>query len=319
MKPTLILTLLAASLSLSLVCDGAVVELVGGDRLSGKIVAKDNASITLETRFLGRVVVPASAVAKVTDDAPVAAKAEPPLPPPSPPTRPPQSGFWARVNPLAGWKSNLSVGLGYLSGVKDSRSSAIAFDTERKWTLDELRFELLQQYEMTTTDGQDNVSQDSLKVLGRYRHNVSERIFLQSETQYSYDNVKGIDTDVRESLGLGWRVINGKTLTLALTPAVTAQYQVIEGDALDPIYSPTLFEEFSWTLNPSTGFRQEFSVLFPVNGDADPTWHASFSLKRRLSGIFSLNLLYVYDYDGTVGEGVEAAQQSLNLMLGASF
>jgi hypothetical protein len=111
----------------------------------------------------------------------------------------------------------------------------------------------------------------------------------------------------------------GEKLTLSLTPAFTAQYQEVAGECLDPLFSPTLFEELAWELNASTGFRQEFSVLFPVNGDADPSWHSSLALKRRLTDVLSLNVLYIYDYDGTLPTGTEASQQSLNLMLGASF
>ncbi len=319
MKPILPFLLLAASLSATLASDAATVQLVGGDRLSGTILARDEASLTLQNEFLGTVKIPMTAVAGVTEDAPAAPAAAKAAPPPAPAETEKPKSFWARINPLSAWKSNLSLGLGFLSGVKDSRSSAISFDTERKWNGNELRFELLQQYEMTTTNGADNVSQDNLKALGRYRRDLSERFFLQSESQYSYDNVKTIDLDLRESVGLGWRVIKGEKLTLSLTPAFTAQYQKVAGDSLDPLYSPTLFEELAWELSTSTGFRQEFSILFPVNGDADPSWHNSVALKRRLTDVFSLNLLYIYDYDGTLPSGTEASQQSLNLMLGASF
>jgi putative salt-induced outer membrane protein YdiY len=320
MKPILPFLLLAASLSASPASDAATVQLAGGDRLSGTITARDETSLTLQNEFLGAVKIPLSAVASVTEDAPAAAKAAPPPPPPPAPAKAEKpKGFWARINPLSAWKSNLSVGLGFLSGVKDSRSSAVSFDTERKWNGNELRFEILQQYEMTTANGVDNVSQDNLKVLGRYRRDISARFFLQSESQYSYDNVKAIDLDLRESVGLGWRVIKGEKLTLSLTPAFTAQYQEVAGECLDPLFSPTLFEELAWELNASTGFRQEFSVLFPVNGDADPSWHTSLALKRRLTDVFSLNLLYIYDYDGTLPANTKASQQSLNLMLGASF
>jgi len=306
-------------------CEAAVVQLSNGDRVTGTIVSRAEASITVENPIMGKIVLPLSGIASITEDAPAPAKevaaAPAPVPAPvaAPEETPAEKGFWARNNPLAKWKSNLSIGLSFLSGVKDSRSSTVAFDTERKWTGQELRFELLQQYEVATNDGEDNVSQDMLKVIGRYRHDISDRLFLQSETQYGYDNVKLIDMDARESVGLGWRAIKGDKLTLTLTPALTAQYQVIDGEALDITYSPTLFEELAYTLNDTTSFRQEFSTMFPVNGDSDPSWHAAFIMKRRLSGMFSLNVLYVYDYDGAVPAGIQAGQQSLNLMLGASF
>lgn len=325
MKLTHPLATCAVLFAAALGCNASVIQLSNGDRVTGTIVARGDATITVENPIMGKVVLPLSGVTSVTEDAPAPAAAAPaPAPAPAPAAAPapapvPEKGWFARNNPLDGWKSNLSLGLGLLSGPKDSRSSTVAFDTERKFKVQELRFELLQQYEVATSNGVDNTTQDMLKVLGRYRHDISERLFFQSESQYSYDNVKKIDTDIRESLGIGWRAIKGDKLTLTLTPALTAQYEVVDGEDLDITYSPTLFEELTYAWSESTSLRQEFSTMFPVNGDADPSWHAAFTLKRRLSGMFSLNLLYVYDYDGAVPAGIDAGQSSLNLMLGASF
>jgi putative salt-induced outer membrane protein YdiY len=317
-----LLTALTACCAVS----AATIELANGYKLEGKIIGRDEAAIHLLSPVMGRIDVPVSNVKSVVEDAPAAAVAAvPPVPPPPPPPPPPPlksraDAFLERIYFLNHWKTDIALGLGFVSGERDSQNTSFAFSTERKWTSQELRFELLQQYEQATnSDGDDEVSKDMLKAIGRYRHDISERFFFQSETQYGYDNIKEIDQDIRESVGLGWRVIKTERSSLSLTPAMTVQRQVIDGESQGVTYAPTLFEEFTFDWSRALSFRQECSALFPVNGDSDPSYHFSLALKNRLSEHLSLNILYLYDYDGSVADDIEPGQQSLNLMLGVSF
>lgn len=321
-------TILSSLATFALHANCATVELSNGYKIEGKIISRDETALKLDSTLMGRIDIPLGNVAKITEDANTQAAAQTPTQPPvtvaAPPPPPPHKSdvdtFLESVYFLEGWKTDLALGLGYVSGVKDSASSSISFSTEHKWTQSEVRFELLQQYEQTTdSEGNDDVSKDMLKTLGRYRNNFSERFFWQSETQYSYDNIKEIDHDMRESLGLGWRVLKTKRLNLALTPAITIQKQVIQGEDKDLTYSPTFFEEFTFDLTKSTSLRQEFSVLFPVNGSDDNSYHFSLMMKSMLSDHLSFNILYLYDSDGSVPKDIEPGQSSLNMLLGVSF
>ncbi|MFA5257917.1 MAG: DUF481 domain-containing protein [Opitutales bacterium] len=339
MKHRQTITLVIAVLSFSASGFGATVELANGYKLEGEIVGRDENSVQILSPVMGRIDVPMSNVANIVEDAPAAGDvpaadvqevasapatssvqtvAEPAVEAVSQDGR--ITTFLRRINFLRKWKTDLSLGLSVLSGQTNSRSTSVAFSTERKWETQELRFAILQQYEVTSRDtGGDDVTRDMFKLTGRYRQDISERIFWQSETQYSYDNVKRIDTDLRESLGVGWRVIEGDKLNITLTPALTMQYQVVQGEDTDITYSPTLFEELTYDWTADTSLRQELSALFPVNGDSDPSYHFSLDLKHKLGKYISANLLYIYDYDGSMPAGLDANQQSLNVMLGVTF
>lgn len=317
-------------LILASTAQAAVVELANGYALEGKIIGKDDKVLHLDSTLMGLIDIPLSNIAKI-DEEPTAKAEEPSVATapsaketlPAPAIAPQKSDIdrlLEHINFLSNWKTDLALGIGYVSGETDSASSSISFSTERKWTKQELRFELLQQYEKTTdSDGKSSVSKDSLKTLGRYRNNFSERLFWQSETQYGYDNVKEIDYDLRESLGLGWRVIKTERMNLALTPAASIQKKKVDGESKDMTYAPTLFEEFTFDLTKSTSFRQDLSILFPVNGDDGNSYHFSLKTKSMLSEHLSFNLLYLYDYDGSVAKEVEPGQHSLNVLLGVSF
>jgi len=338
MKHRQTITLAIAVLSFSASGFGATVELANGYKLEGEIVGRDENSVQILSPAMGRIDVPMSNVAQIVEDVPAsgdvqaadaqvttsvqASSARTVVAPAAEAIS--QDGlvlqFLQRINFLCKWKTDLSLGLSVLSGQTDSRSTSVAFSSERKWETQEARFAVLQQYEVTSRDtGGDDVTQDMLKITGRYRQDMSERIFWQSETQYSYDNVKLIDMDLRESLGVGWRVIERDRLNITLTPAFTMQYQVVEGESMDLIYSPTLFEELTYDWTQDTSLRQELSALFPVNGDGDPSYHFSLDLKHKLGKYISASLLYLYDYDGYVPSDLDASQHSLNVMMGVSF
>jgi putative salt-induced outer membrane protein YdiY len=309
----------------------ATVELANGYSLEGTITARDEKVLHFDSALMGPLDIPLTNVAKITGDVAAADKAPTPPPPavakasPAEPvvTTPAKSdidSLLERFYFLENWKTDLALGLGYVSGETDSSSSSLSFSTERKWTRRELRFEIIQQYEKATdADGGSSVSKDSLKALGRYRNDFSERFFWQSETQYGYDNVKEIDYDLRESLGLGWRVIKTERMNLALTPALSIQKKEVGGESKDLIYAPTFFEEFTFDLTKGTSFRQDLSILFPVNGDDGNSYHFSLKMKSMLSEHLSFNLLYLYDYDGSVADKIEPGQHSMNVLLGVSF
>jgi len=93
----------------------------------------------------------------------------------------------------------------------------------------------------------------------------------------------------------------------------------VAGDDQDVIYSPTMIEEFTLDFSKSVSLRESYMVLFPVNGDGDPSHHFSLELKNKLSEHLALNVLYLYDYDGSLPADIEPSQQSLNFMLGLSY
>ncbi|MFA5257742.1 MAG: DUF481 domain-containing protein [Opitutales bacterium] len=311
----------------------AVVELSNGDRLSGEIISRDDDQLTLRSPIFGDLELPLSEVAQVTGDEPAPASdaltAEPPPAMPQAPAarhargalRAATAALLDRINILRNWKSNLNIGLSFLTGQTNSRSTNLSFNSERDWTKDSMRLELTQEYEIAETDeGEDAVTRNKLKATARFRHDLDNTMFVQSDSQYFFAKAKGIDHDVRQSMGLGWRLSQTDRLNINLTPSVTAQYQVIRGEDQSISCSPTLYEEviFNWT--PSINLRQEASALFPVTGETnDPSFHFAATLQNKFTDNLSMNLEYLFDYDGSVARNTEAGQHSLRMGLGMSF
>jgi putative salt-induced outer membrane protein YdiY len=321
----------------ALVADGAIVELTNGDRISGRITSREAAALHIESVVLGNIRIPAGSIANIVEQpgdvpvsAPAPAVAEAPAPAPLaapinflPDLKPLASTterFLAMLNIWEEWKSNLSIGLNFVSGETSASKTSLNFSTERKRESDEIRVEMMQEYATSKdSDGVETTSRDYFKTLGRYRYNVSKMMFFQSETQYFFSRTQDIDHDFRQSLGLGWRILQTPRLTLNLTPSLTAQYQVLDGDDNGWSLAPTLSEELVYEWSASTSIRQNASALFPVTGDSEPSYHFSTSLQNKFVDNLTINISYIFDYDESVGDNVEKSEHSFTLGVGVSF
>jgi putative salt-induced outer membrane protein YdiY len=226
--------------------------------------------------------------------------------------------FLKRINFLDKWKSNLRVGYNLYSGETDSFSNTVNFLTTRLWTKSECRFEFMQDYATSTdTDGKETVSRDKLRVSGRYRYNSTDKkIFFQAESQYGYARVSGIDQDYLQSFGCGWRIIQSEIWYFCLVPSMAGQYQVIESEQQGVSIAPTLYEEAEYKWTDTLRIHNEAYAIIPANGGNQPTYHFSIMLQNKLVGNLSLNIEYVFDFDGSVSESKDAAQQSLKASFG---
>jgi len=310
----------------------SVVKLTNGDRVSGDIISRDEEKLTINSPVFGVLELPLSEVSVEIVDAPAPDEQEQPAQtPPSVSTQPTfidshgvlhsvTAGFLDRINILRNWKSNMDIGLSLLTGQTNTRSTNLSFDSEREWTHDSARLEVEQEYEITETDGTNTVTRNRFKATARLRHDLDKTVFLQSDSQYFFAKIKGIDHDVRQSMGIGWRLSQTDKLNINLTPSVTAQYQMIKSEGQDISCAPTIYEEVTYNWTSSVNLRQEASALFPVTGDSrEPSYHLATTLQNKFTDNLSMNLEYLFDYDGSVDSDTEAGQHSVRMGLGISF
>jgi putative salt-induced outer membrane protein YdiY len=339
---------LASALMACLPLSGAVVELTNGDHITGKIVSKDDISIKVKTEMMGEVKILMFNVAKIDENA-----GSPPTKPAKPksdvaskassggkaPLNPAvvfskvgldhenrrylyseAREFFRRVNLLNRWNSNLKLAYSLASSTTEAHSNSVEFSTERKLSINEYRFTFMQEYATTTNEqGVDTVTSDKLRATGRYRYNLSSWRFLQSESEYGFNHISGIDQDYMESLGYGMRIVQNKHWYFSVIPSGTTQYQVLRTARHVTSYGPSISAEAEYRWSDSLRIRDETTVYFPVTSDNKPSYHLSFILENKLVGNVSLNLEYTYDYDGAVSNSSQVAQTCLKAALGIDF
>jgi putative salt-induced outer membrane protein YdiY len=242
------------------------------------------------------------------------------------------SGLKAGKPKVPPWRGKVEFGFQQQSGRNDTAQLSVRADAERKKGPDSYRFEgrLLysQQYRATTSDRYDGFF--------RYRHELSERVFTQAQSSYSRDNVKQINNDVEQNIGLGYRVINRPRHTGNDGGGVALQYRDAEGVESGITYLGQAFEDYTYKLTGRMTVSQEMNVAYSpqsrnrliyLNGnyveadDSASNYRLRFntSLQGKVTERLSLNLRFEYEFDNAILDPKAKIDQRVTTSLGYGF
>lgn len=265
---------------------------------------------------------------------PVATSTATPIFAPAPPAaetleRP--SSFWEDnfffdflnfVNPLKQWDSKLSLGYRFQSGERDKNQIIIDFQSSRKLGKDgSLRTSFMYDFSTQTfSDGRTEKSTDRVKGNFRYRNQYTKRLFAQANTDYLQDQVKRINHDVNQSVGVGYKLIEGKKMNASLTPSLGAQYradEVATNEAWSFVTSIFQDMEYQWT--PKVKIMQDAkATVDPLNMDQF-TVDFTAGFQNQVAEWLNMTLRYEFRYDNQVRAGTRKDQQNVHVLLGTSF
>lgn len=311
---------------------GAIVQMKNGDRITGTVLKQQDETLFLKSEQFGILEIPTANVAKII---------ETPTPPPAPAAEVKEApkpkgllgmssggryivevvkGFLKENGILGKWKSSIRLGYTLVSGEVSTSTTSTAIHTERQWKVNSVKVDYQQDYATSTdAEGNSSVTRDKLKVGVQFRHALNQRNFIQTDSQYSYAHVSGIDNDYLQTLGYGWKCLDTKSFKFTLVPALSLHYQdVVAGDTGMSL-APAIYEEVEYHWTEYVRIRNEAYALFPVDDNGGPTYHFSVLLQNRLVASLSLNLEYVFDYDGAVSASTNSAQHVLRTAFSFDF
>lgn len=293
--------------------------LANGDRLSGDLVTEFEDVIVIRHPALGLMEIPRSALAVAVTAADAAAPAATTGTPVATAAKPEKKR----------WKGQLEVGYTQQSGVRTQQNLSMRGQLDGRIGTDTLRAtaRLLQ----TSSDG---VRQsDRLDADFRWRHELSQRFFVQSLSSGYTDALRQIDLSLEEQVGVGWRMINTKnqTANLGLGTAVRRQQQQLAGGTTALL--GTVFQDYAHTWKGGLRFSEESSAslsaersltatqqpvgIVPVPaGGGNYRLRFGAALQGRVIGRTIFNVRYDYDYDRSVLVPDYRADQRLSTSLG---
>lgn len=276
---------------------GDVLVLSNKDRITGTLVREEEGKIVFLSDILGEITVPAT-MARVET---------PPPPKPSTP-RKPDANY--RFRPLdlrtaakdpsqaakaerVGWVRRFEFGFTSQSGRADKSDLALNFEAGRRGRRSETRY----QARYLFGESNDRKTSDLAETNLRLRRNLSERTFAQSSTRLSRDEIKDIDLDGEQGLGLGRNFINTETTVLAFGAGTAARYRDSATDPGEWAYLVDCFQDFRYEINSRFSVVQDLSmVLAPANRD-DYKIRLNTALTGKVTDAFNMTMRYEYEYD----------------------
>jgi len=225
------------------------VVLKNGDIITGTILKKDGATLTLKSEFLGEVHMPWSAVKSVKSDqtltvalpggetvaGPVQTSGEElQVITPGAPKSAPLSGIVTMRNPAEqqtwehlehprlyeSWAGFFDIGLALARGNARTDTLTTAFNAARVTHQDKLAVYFNQIYGTARADGITATIASAVRGGWSYNRNVSPRLFLTTLNDYEHDRFQNLNLRFVAGAGLGINAVKRERLTLSFTSGV---------------------------------------------------------------------------------------------------
>jgi putative salt-induced outer membrane protein YdiY len=338
MRPSIIHLLLALGLLLGLTTatHADVLKLANGDLLQGKLVGREGGIIRWEHPQLGLLSVPAASA--TIESSPVPATPEIALVPlPGAAAKPASAQKSAATEKPATpaarpWRTVVESGVSLQSGRSDRTDINLRAESTFKRRRNEVRLQARYVY----SQADKAVTSERTEASLRWRRELSNRWFAQTTGSYYASEIKGIDHNVEQNLGVGYRLAKSERTSASVGAGITGQYrEVVGADPGDSLFGE-IFQDFALKLSPRLELGEELAANYSPSGrgirilpngqvqiiNTDVTNYTlalkSF-LRGKLTETLSLALRYEYDFDNTYVSGSAKGDQRITTTVGYAF
>lgn len=320
-----LLSLLVFSLLAVLPAHAASWVLANGDRLTGTLVRESADELEIQHEQLGPLKIPRSALAPTPSAGTAAAIAKVPATPEGTPT--------ARSDKvIPKWTRQIELGYSAQDGAKTKRDLSARFQIEGH---DDRSNSYRATASALRSEANGVVTGDRQLADFRWRHDFSKRLFTQSLTTYSSDDLKQINYSVEQQLGGGYKIIDAPKQQVNV--GLGAVLQRLSRDNYEDYTAllGSVFQDYTLQWDKRFKFTQEATIFLAdspnmsarggrstlTGAPADGNYRVKFNaaLQSRMTERISLNLRYELDYDHSVPDPNYRSDSRLTSSLGYAW
>ncbi|QHI69466.1 DUF481 domain-containing protein [Tichowtungia aerotolerans] len=309
------------------VMGNTVLVLSNGDRLKGAAVHEKNGVIHFTSDVLGKMTLQKSQVKEIIPPppakthaaqtpaaAPVKLVAVPAVKAVAKQAAPKKEAAKAAPKPKKYWSGNIGVSVNTHHAEYQQRAGSnlkryekdtdyLRLTTKVKW--DRGRHHLEWNGSYVYSEVNENKNNDLYRWSQRYRCDLTDEWFGQSETSYEHNYLRILSKEVQQFSGLGWRPVKQPLLTLDVVPGVNYYYRDQadeQTEGVSPGFQQNLTSKLSQDLTLFQGFT--------YTGYPDQYYYKfNAGLNNRLIKNLSLRLEYKYEMDANVEDGADPFKQ----------
>lgn len=308
-------------------------HLSNGDRITGELIRREEGKIHFRSPILGDLIIAETDAAVIeSPETPVESLAG--LPPAIEQVnlRDAESVRPATKRQRTPWKGKFEFGFQNQGGRHDALNYSMRAELERRSERNQYRFSARYLY------GESNqiVSSDRQDANFRWRHEISDRIFGQTVTSYSSDQITDVELNAEQNAGFGYEVLQSEKQTGSVGAGLTAQYRKAAGSDPGTTYLGEVFQDYTFKVNGRLTFLQNLNVLYSPEGRTRTLINAATSslyrdeaenyklrfnstLQGKLSERISINLRYEYEYDNAILDENGRTDKRVTSSVGYSF
>ena len=332
---------------------GSILLLGNGDRLTGTVIKETDGKLYFHSDILGDIVAPLNTVTIIENPPFSATAVEAAAGVPQPPAKPagPEAAATSAppstakilgkvpgqpvvlTPPPPAWTGK--VEFGYNNAVSnDTRTVNLSLlgQAEHVAGPDDLLFK--GRFLYNSSGGV--ASADKEDADARWRHNLSQRVFLQTDGSYDSDRIQLIRYELQQTVALGYKLFQSTRETVDVGAGVIGQYLDATGVDKGTDYLGDVFEDYTFKINRWYTFTEDLSAQdspetrgrfgivsdtgLPVSGSArDYAYKFHTTLQGKINPHLSLNLHYEYEFDNAILDSVNRVEQRITTTLGYGF
>jgi putative salt-induced outer membrane protein YdiY len=312
-------------------------QLANGDKLTGELLWRAEGSLRFRSAVLGDITLAESdaAILELPDES---EKPNAPAANVKSAASGPKPGLANQAQtrsdaPEPGrWKGKMEVGYTQQSGPRDTLNYNLRLEGEKTVRKNALRASARTVY----AEQNESPSADRTDASLRWRYQLTQRAFTQSQTIYYADTITQIDTNVEQNAGLGYRILNSTRHTANLGAGVTGQYR--EWAAGTNGFAPygEVFQDYIFKINERITLNQDLVAQYspsdrafnipsrgsPATVDPDAqNYKVRFngSLQGKVTERVSVNFRFEYELDNAIKLEDAREAQRITSSIGYAF
>jgi putative salt-induced outer membrane protein YdiY len=125
-------------------------------------------------------------------------------------------------------------------------------------------------------------------------------MFTQAMTNYNFNEIKNINHDLSQGVGVGRKLYNLDTFNFSLGGGATARYRDENGDPARWNYMVDAFQDMDYQINKIFRVSQDASILIEPEDPDNYEFQVNAALIGKITQSVSMSMRYEYDYDNSL-------------------
>ncbi len=210
------------------------------------------------------------------------------------------------------WKGEGQIGASQSSGNTKSAGLSAGVAVARQgidWT-----HKFRAQADYQRTNGRTSVERYITEIEPQYR--VNDRAFAFGLARWEHDRILGYDTRWNVSGGLGYKLVDTKTMSLSLKGGPAWRQTDFVSGLNDSELTALGGIDFGWQLSPTLRLTQVASTIV---GEANSSTSSLTALNAKLTGALSARIAYSAQIDTSPPPGIESVDTQTRFTLVYGF
>jgi putative salt-induced outer membrane protein YdiY len=285
--------LIAALLIAQTAASAAVVTLKNGDRVTGQVIESNDATLRVNTEFLGEVAISWDAVSSIESDEPLHVSSSDGQVLVGPVTtqgdgfqvktansgtvsvpkaeiayvrnEASQLAYEAEVERLRNpkltdfWRGYFDANLALTAGNAETKTISNAAGATRETTRDTIKLYFTSLFAENATTGDSVVTANAIRGGSRYELNVSDKMFTYGFVDLEYDEFQSLDLRNVLGGGFGYHAVKNDRMKFDVFGGGAFNQEFFDNDITRRSAELTLGQEFSYTLTDRTSFNERLT------------------------------------------------------------